>query len=258
MTAKAVLTLAIGFVSGVLSGVFGIGGGIVTTPALRLLLHAPALVAVGTPLPVIIPGAFTGAWSYARRGEAEVRMGLTVASVGAPVSVLGALATRLVGGTVVLLGTAALIAYVAVDMIVGAVQAHGSEPAPVSASARPSWPRMALVGVLAGAYSGFFGLGGGFVLVPGLNRLLGLDLKRSIATSLVAVAVLAVPGTIAHAALGNIDWRYALGLIVGVVPGALVGARLTAGARERELRIGFAVLLVVTGIILAASEMGVV
>ena len=63
-------TLAIGFVSGLFSGAFGIGGGIVTTPAIRLILGAPALVAVGTPLPVILPSAITGAL-YATAGAAR-------------------------------------------------------------------------------------------------------------------------------------------------------------------------------------------
>ena len=69
------LTVVVGLVSGVLSGAFGIGGGLVTTPAIRLLLGYPALIAVGTPLPVILPGAIAGASSYVRRGLADVRAG---------------------------------------------------------------------------------------------------------------------------------------------------------------------------------------
>jgi hypothetical protein len=113
---------------------------------------------------------------------------------------------------------------------------------------------LASIGVLTGLYSGFFGLGGGFVLIPLLTRWLGLSLKRSIGTSLATVAMLAVPGTITHAYLGNIDWTIAGWLALGVVPGAVVGARVTMGARSRQIRIGFATLLVIVALWLAASE----
>lgn len=255
--AETLSTLVVGFVAGVLSGMFGIGGGVVTTPALRLLLGAPALIAVGTPLPVILPTALSGAWSYSRHGLADIRTGLVLGLVGAPVSVLAALATRLVGGRVVLLATAVLIAYLAAEMIRGALRTE-----PLSAGAPPyvsaTLPRVVLLGTIAGAYSGFLGLGGGFVLVPGINRFLGFELKRSIGTSLVAVALLAVPGSVTHYLLGNVDVALAAALTVGVVPGGLLGARIALGTHERVLRIAFAALLVVTGIILVMSESGVI
>ena len=111
-------------------------------------------------------------------------------------------------------------------------------------------------GALAGFYSGFFGLGGGFVLVPLLTRWMRFPIKRAIGTSLVCIAILAVPGTITHALLGNIDWMIGLGLIIGVIPGAIVGARIALGSTDRSLRIGFAVLLAVVGLWLAATEVG--
>ncbi len=111
------LTLGIGFASGVLSGAFGIGGGIITTPAIHLILGAPALIAVGTPLPVIFPSALTGTITYARNGVLDTRAGLICGLAGSATAVLGAWATRLVGGDIVLLATAALILYTAADMV---------------------------------------------------------------------------------------------------------------------------------------------
>ena len=115
--------------------------------------------------------------------------------------------------------------------------------------------KLVVIGVVTGFFSGFLGLGGGFVLVPLLTRWLGYDIKRAIATSLFAITILAVPGTIAHALLGHIDWRIAAVLAIGVVPGALVGARWTQGAAERSVRLGFAVLLLAVGIWLATSTL---
>jgi len=252
------LAAVIGFASGVLSGAFGIGGGIVTTPAIRLLMGAPALIAVGTPLPVIIPSAITGALSYARRGLTDVRSGVILGLSGAATAVAGALLATRAGGTIVLLGTALLILYAATDMVLQVLRPPVAAEDAADASRPTPPPRMAglvAIGALTGLYSGFFGLGGGFVLVPMLSRWMRFPIKRAIATSLVTVALLAIPGTITHALLGNIDWRIALGLAIGVVPGAMLGARITLGSADRAIRIAFATLLVGVGVWLATSEL---
>jgi uncharacterized membrane protein YfcA len=275
----ALASIVVGLVSGVLSGAFGIGGGLVTTPAIRLLLGYPALIAVGTPLPVILPGAFTGALSYRRRGLADLRAGLTMGLVGSVGSVAGALLSAKAGGTVVLLATAALIGWAAIDMLVqqwrASAGARTADAAPVEESAtigeaesdealvladaaphgRESIVRLVVLGLLAGVYSGFLGLGGGFVIVPGLTRFCGMSVKRAIGTSLVTVAILAIPGTVVHSLLGHVDWMLALLLAIGVVPGAMIGARLTENASDRAVRLTFAALLAVTGVWLAVSEL---
>jgi uncharacterized membrane protein YfcA len=109
---------------------------------------------------------------------------------------------------------------------------------------------------VTGLYSGFLGLGGGFVVVPSLVRWFGLDIKRAIGTSLVVVTVLAVPGSITHYALGNIDLTLAGLLALGVVPGALLGAKVASHLQARTLKIAFAALLVGVGVMLGASEIG--
>ncbi|MHB8965217.1 MAG: sulfite exporter TauE/SafE family protein [Coriobacteriia bacterium] len=255
------LTLAIGFVSGVLSGLFGIGGGVVTTPAIRLLLQAPALVAVGTPLPVIFPGALSGAIAYSRRGLGDPRAGIVIGVCGALTSIAGALATRLVGGRVVLIATAVVIGYTAIDMVLLALRGRpetevGVLPAVPRVPARHRTTGLVVLGAITGLYSGFLGLGGGFIVVPALVRWFGFDIKRAIGTSLVVVAILAVPGSITHYVLGNVDLALAALLALGVVPGALLGARLTSVAKERTVRIAFAILLLAVAALLGVTEVG--
>lgn len=278
-----VVSMVIGLFSGVLSGAFGIGGGIITTPAIRLILGASALVAVGTPLPVILPTALTGALTYAKNGVADVRAGVACGIAGSLTAVLGAWSTSLVGGDVVLLATAALILYAAADValqayrprrvtdgVVGAsvpaleelaldapapVALELSDPETVALAPRAPLMPLIVIGAVTGLYSGFLGLGGGFVLVPLLTRWLRFDMKRAIATSLVAVSILSIPGTITHAALGHVDWAIALALSLGVIPGAILGARITLRSSDRVVRIGFAALLVIVGIWLAGNEL---
>jgi uncharacterized membrane protein YfcA len=270
---QAALTIGVGLVAGVLSGMFGIGGGLVTTPAIRLLLGFPALIAVGTPLPVILPTAVAGAVSYARRGLADVRAGVVIGLAGAPVAVVGAWLSGVIGGRWIMVLTAASMLYVAADMAVRARSTFGTalpgraDPEPVVAEVAdapapdpappvraPLAPLIA-IGVAAGLYSGLLGLGGGFVVVPALARWLGFPLKRAIGTSLVTVALLSVPGSVAHLALGHVDLSLAAWLVLGTVPGALIGARLTAAARERHVAFAFATALAVTGVVLAVSEL---
>lgn len=265
---NVLVTAAIGFVSGVLSGMFGIGGGIVTTPAIRLLLDVPALVAVGTPLAAILPSAITGSVQYAKSGLSDVRSGITMGLAGSAAAVLGAWLTRLVGGSFVLLATAALILYTAVDVVLQAIRPPRIElqaaeesdavnpppPGTLGLTRRPATSGLIVLGAVTGLYSGFLGLGGGFILVPMLSRWLGFPVKAAIGTSLVTISILAVPGIIMHAALGNIDWLIALGLTLGVIPGALVGAHITLGATDRTVRFAFAALLVTVGMLLASSE----
>ena len=261
-------TLVVGAVSGVLSGMFGIGGGMITTPAIRLLLGGSAIVAVATPLPIIIPTALTGAVGYVRRGIADVRAGVIVGCSGALAAVAGAWATQWIGGSALMIATAVLVMYMAFDMWLTGRRAGAARTPPPPPLTRPpagDHPRaddgppagvrpLVLLGLGTGLYSGLLGLGGGFVIVPLLMRVFGFGTKRAIGTSLVAIAILSVPGTITHALLGHIDWRLAAGLSLGVIPGAWIGARVTAAASERHVRAAFAILLVTVGVIMFANE----
>jgi uncharacterized protein len=262
---------AVGFVSGVLSGMFGIGGGVITTPAIRLVLGGSAISAVATPLPVIIPTAITGGLSYSRRGLSDVRAGLQLGAWGALAAVGGAFLAGYVGGSALLLATAALIAWMAVDMARQA--AAPDEPAGAAARVAEGDARampmsgpaprfsatpvpLAVLGLVTGLYSGLLGLGGGFVMVPVLSRWFGFPVKRAVGTSLIAIAVLAIPGTITHYLLGHIDAMLALALSVTVIPGSLIGAKITSVASDRAVRIGFAALLAFAGIVLVVNEIG--
>jgi uncharacterized membrane protein YfcA len=110
------------------------------------------------------------------------------------------------------------------------------------------------IGVVAGLLSGLLGIGGGVIMVPAFTELLGLPLKAAIATSLVCVGIFGVPATITHAVLGDIDWRMATLLTVGVVPGARVGASLTIRTAERRLRLAVGIFLALVALVYFVTE----
>lgn len=280
------LTLALGFATGVLSGAFGVGGAVISTPGIRLL-GADAITAIGTTLPSIIPGAATGTLRYRREGMVHWPAVAWTAPFGIAFAVAGAwLAPRVPGeGHLLQLLIAGLLGFSAVRLARGArpspAPAEPAEPAGdglaetdaelVDGTARPDADAappvadddavhhrpaaFAGTGVVSGLLSGLLGIGGGVVMVPAFTVLAGLSLKRAIATSLACVGIFAVPGTITHALQGGIDWRFALLLAVGVVPGARVGSALTLRAADRTLRYAVGGFLGSIAVIYAAGEL---
>jgi uncharacterized membrane protein YfcA len=120
------------------------------------------------------------------------------------------------------------------DTAVAGGEQHGFHRSPLAVGG---------VGAMAGLLSGLLGIGGGILMVPGFNQFVGLRLKETIATSLVCVGIFAIPGTVTHAVLGDINWRFAILLAVGVVPGARLGAAAAIRAERDRLRLVVALFL---------------
>ncbi|HXF36356.1 MAG TPA: sulfite exporter TauE/SafE family protein [Actinomycetota bacterium] len=244
---RAALGAAVGLAAGLLSGLFGVGGGIVTTPAIHLLLGAPPYVAVGTPLPVIFPTALVGAYTYWRSGEISLRAARWAGPPGAVGAILGAWATALVDPHWLLLVTAVLIGW-------QAVRVARPRPSSVRPGGETPGAHYAMLGFATGAVSGLLGVGGGIIFVPIVTTVLGMPLKRALGTSLLLIAAIAIPGTLVHARLGHIDWGIFAVLVAGVVPGARLGARLALGRRERTLRLLVAGFLAAVAVLYGAAE----
>jgi uncharacterized membrane protein YfcA len=261
----------VGFGAGVLSGMFGVGGAILTTPGVRLLGASP-IEAVGSTLPAILPGSISGAWRYSRAHMVEWSVALPSGLIGSGFAVVGAAASDHVNGHVLMLITAALLLWNGLSNArVGsrdAEEAKVSVPAGGPADAegvvlpmhgddpytRPSLGAVAAIGAAAGMLAGLLGVGGGVLLVPAFTALLRLPPKRAVASSLVAVAIFSVPAMITHALLGHINWAYALPLVIGVIPGAQVGAKITIHGSEARLRRLMGLFFTVLALVYGAGE----
>lgn len=246
---QAVLGVAVGFASGILSGLFGVGGGIVTTPAVNSLLGGTAIEAVATPLPVIVPSALVGSYTYARAGEVDFAAARWAAIMGIPGATLGAYLTELANVHVLLAVTAVLIALSAVRVI-GSSEPHDARGAEDAAP----W-KLGLVGGTAGVLSGLLGIGGGIIMVPAFTAWIRMPVRQALGTSLLVIPALAIPGTIVHGLLGNVDWAIFLVLTVGVIPGARIGARIALGVRERRLRIAVGLFLLSVAVAYGIAEL---
>ena len=255
---RDVLTLLVGIGTGVLSAAFGVGGAVVSTPALRAL-GLPALLAVGTTLPSILPSAISGSARYMREGLVDWRVVKWTAPAGIASAVGGSLLSRVVPGEghVLMIMTALLLGFTAYRMAKAPKESGPAETAKPSApppKGKDTPPVLAAVGVAAGLLSGLLGIGGGVIMVPGFTEVAGIPLKTAIATSLVCVATFALPGTVTHALLGNIDWRVALFLTLTVVPGARLGAAAAIKATDTRLRLAVAGFLGFVAVLYLAGE----
>ena len=273
---RDVLTIVAGIGTGILSAAFGVGGAVVSTPAVRGL-GLSAAMAVGTTLPSILPSAISGTARYAREGMVHWRSVAWTAPFGVVASVGGSLLSRVIPGDGhwLMVFTALLLGFTAWRMrtppatgpgeparvvedagSLGAVEADevvaGEGFAPGAAPGRPAV--LAIIGTVAGCLSGLLGVGGGIIMVPAFSELIRMPLKQSIATSLACVGLFAVPGTVTHALLGGIDWRFALLLAVGVVPGARLGAVAAIRAGDARLRLAVATFLGIVAMLYLAGE----
>src|SRR5438477_4252584 len=250
-----------------MSAAFGVGGAVISTPAVRAL-GASAFVAVGTTLPAILPSAASGTFRYAQESLIDWWVAAWTAPFGVAAAVGGSLLSHAVPGHGhwLMILTAALLGATAWRMRRPpprpVVEEAGAETDAAVAGPDPraghgfhrSPLALAGVGAVAGILSGLLGVGGGIVMVPGFNQVIGLRLKETIATWLVCVGILAIPGTITHAFLGDIDWRSALLLAVGVLPGARLGAVAAIRAERDRLRLVVASFLGIIAIVYGVGE----
>ena len=247
------LTVAIGVVSGVLSGMFGIGGAVVTTPAIRVL-GATTFEAIGSTLPSILPSSISGSVRYNREHLIRGRVVVWASIFGVPASVVGSRLSHAVPGNGhwLMIATAVLVGFTAYRTAFPAVRADGTVG--TAGNLRDEWWTLGVIGVAAGMLSGLLGIGGGILMVPAFSAWVGLPLKETIATSLACVGIFAVPGTITHAFQGDINWSFAVALAIGVIPGAQIGAHFTINAADRVLRYSVGAALGIIATIYALGE----
>ena len=168
-------------------------------------------------------------------------------AVGAAVATNGATAANLVATAPVAAGDS------------GVAEAQAAPPEMPAIKLTPKYvAKVAFIGVIAGFMSGYVGVGGGFIMVPLFVSMLGIPMRLASGTSLTAVCILAIPGVIEQAVLGNIDYMVGIAMMAGSIPGAVVGANLVKRVPERALRFTFAAFLLLMAVLLIVNEASVI
>ena len=277
----SIVLILVGVGIGVLSGLLGIGGGTIMVPALRLGYGLDAFMATATSLFAIIPISLAGAITHIRSRSCIPKLGIVLGIAGAITSSAGVYLGSISPAWLIMLVAAVIIVYSAATMLgkalrmgkrkgdAGEVGRDASTAPRRAASYAPygttcdaqvtlTARNVALaivIGLVAGFASGYVGVGGGFIMVPLMTAWLGIPMKQTSGTSLIAIIILAIPGVIQQAMLGHIDYLAGIMLCVGAIPGAVLGARLVPRVPERTLRFIFSGLLAVAAVMLVVNEL---
>lgn len=236
------VTVAIGLLAGVLGAILGLGGGVVVVPALEFLLprfgqEITIAQAVAISQFSVLAVGLSGAAAYLGQGLVRARTGYLLSPYTIVGGTLGSLLGLVLPAQAVATVFAALLLYSAYNLLRGLkrieVEREPSRLVP---------PAMTFAGVM----SGLLGIGGGTVQVPVMNLLGGLPIRQAIATSTFIMGLTAVANALIYQAGGLLDARLACAVALGVLIGARAGAGLQRRIPDRQLKVFFSGLLVLT------------
>jgi uncharacterized membrane protein YfcA len=252
------IAVVAGLLIGASLGALGGGGSILTVPALVYLLGQSPHRATTASLMVVGAAAMVGAVTHARSGRVRLKTGATFGVLGIAGSYAGSLASAAVPANVLLAGFGLLMLTVAAVMMLRRRGHAQPGRAAVSTGTRHTiMVASAATGV--GLITGFFGVGGGFVVVPALVLVLGFDMSTAAGTSLVVIAVNSAAALAARAGHGTLtlNWPLIGTFAAAAVIGALAGGSLAGRASPQRLSAAFTGLVIlVAGYTLARSLPG--
>lgn len=217
----------VGFTLGLIGG----GGSILATPLLLYVVGmAQPHLAIGTGALAVAANAFLTLVGHARAGNVRWRCAMVFAGVGIVGAFVGSSLGKAFDGQHLLFLFALLMVVVGVHMLRGR-RAGGGTGEPAGCGPIPSW-KVVGVALAVGVLSGFFGIGGGFLIVPGLVFATGMPLLQAVGTSLLAVGALGLATALNYAFSGMVDWlvagQFIAGGLVGGFLGMLLATRLAA------------------------------
>ena len=279
LSVNALVIVALGLGVGVLSGLFGVGGGFLTTPLL-IFYGIPPTVAAASAASQVTGASVSGVFAHFRRGGVDLAMGGVLVTGGMAGSVLGAMIFRLLQATgqidtvisllyVILLGSIGGLMLRDAIRTIRASRGEGSAPPakrrhhPLVAALPLRWrfytsglyisPLAPLIlGVITGVLTVLLGVGGGFIMVPAMIYLLGMGTRVVVGTSLFQILFVTAAATLVHAVTTKaVDIVLAALLLLGSVVGAQLGARLAQRLKPDYLRLLLAAMVLVVAIRLA-------
>ncbi|MBX7541130.1 sulfite exporter TauE/SafE family protein [Qipengyuania sphaerica] len=208
---------------GLVLGLIGGGGSILAVPLMVYVVGVSSPhTAIGTSALAVAANALTGLFNHARAGTVKWRCGLTFAAAG----IFGAFAGSTLGKNFD--GQKLLFLFALLMLVVGVLmlRSKGRDSDPGVVLGRDNAPKLIGSGLGTGAVSGFFGIGGGFLIVPGLLASTRMPMINAVGTSLVAVSAFGITTAANYALSGFVDWLLAAVFVAGGVVGSFLGTRL--------------------------------
>jgi len=244
--AHVILSLVFGSLIGLVTGLMGGGGSVLAVLALLYVFDESLSTVVSTSLAVVGASALVGVFLHNRSGNVRFGTGLIVGLFSIGGAIAGTWLHHLVADRTVLLLFGVLIIVVGADML---RQGPSRERAATGRMPkRKFWVLLATLGLAVGLLAGFFGVSGGFLVVPALVLVAGLHPRHAVGTSVLVAVLSSVSGFLAHLQFGTVDFKLAglfvAGALVGVFSGTALGGRL----RERTLVKALGVFIIIVGI----------
>lgn len=249
------LALGSGGLIGLVLGLIGGGGSILAVP---LLVYAVGIesphVAIGTAALAVAVNAMAGLGLHARKTKLRWPCAIAFSIAGVVGALGGSALGKAIDGQSLLALFGLVMVLVGVMMLRAKPQGTGASVWLTLESAPWLLPRLVFLGFGVGALSGFFGIGGGFLIVPGLMLAARMDIAEAAAASLIAVAAFGLASASSYAWSGLVDWKVAGLLIAGGAAGSLAGTRLNTvlAGRKRALTTVFAGFVIAAGLYVSA------
>lgn len=235
--------LAAAVATGAVASMVGIGGGIFMVPLLAFFYVGTTQEAVGTSLAAVVFNSLSSTLSYARQRVVDFKLGLTLLPTSMLGGWLGAVATRYLSSGALAVAFGLLLIYVAALMLLGKAPKELAGFFLKEDHEDRGWFFRGLIGFFAGVAAGFFGIGGGIVMVPAMALLLGTDMVIAVATSLFVMGPSALIAAAQHWAQGNLILPFAVPLAIGITVGAQLGSWATTRVPQIRLRQLFGLVL---------------
>lgn len=251
----SLVAIIIGCVTGFVSAFFGIGGSSIDTPILRMFLHLPPYIALGSPLPTALLTVCIALATYWKKHLVNYRIFVWSIVGGMPGIICGSFLSQKIGGQSLMILTALVLFFVGANFVLKEFRER-KKPKTKSLEKKNHIPAWHIFGVafFASVFSGLLAIGGGLFLIPIYVLCFQLDIKEAIATSLLVIAALILPACIIHYHLGHIDLGISLAMSIGVVPAAYLGAKLDIKTESKTIQLLFGMLLIVFSIYFLISQ----
>jgi uncharacterized membrane protein YfcA len=279
LSVNGLVIIGLGMLMGILSGMFGVGGGFLTTPLL-IFYGVPPTVAAASAASQVTGASVSGVFAYTRRGGVDYLMGAVMVVGGVFGTMVGAGLFRLLQelgqiDTVINLLYVVLLGGIGGMMGNEAIQSLRAmrTGVPLPARKRRHHPMVAnlpwrwrfyrsglyispiaplLLGFATGILTVLLGVGGGFILVPAMLYILGMSAKVVVGTSLFGILFVTMLATMTHALTTKaVDIVLAVLLLVGSVSGAQIGAQFAQRAKPEYLRLILAVIVLLVALRMA-------
>ena len=256
MIIESVLAIVVGSAVGLLLGATGGGGMLVAIPLLVYVVGIPVQKATAMSLVVVGYSALFGTWQESRHGRVRGLAALLFSSTGMVGAWIGAHGHELVSEQVVLVLFGVLL------MIIGlwtfrhrGIERQGDEEDGCAQRISLNCVVKALsIGFGVGLLTGFFGIGGGLVIVPTLMYVMGFPIRMAVGTSFLIIALISLGGIVGHLKLTDIDLSLTMFVIIGSLVGMVAGARIRKTVNEQSLRKAFALVAGSIGILLVLDN----